>query len=140
MLAWLTDKIHRTDDRVDRLYAQSRTYVINSVKLEKLWVSLGEEASAEKTVGAQAGKVLAEEVAEVRRMLSAAFKVSEICFSARPPTTVNVRSVLPSPSMRVGARFRCGGRGRRVCVWWDVPDLGRTERRKHYEQFALSGP
>ena len=46
ILQWLTDKIHRTDDRVDRLYAQSRTYVINSVKLEELWVSLGEEASA----------------------------------------------------------------------------------------------
>ncbi len=54
-LLWLTDKIHRTDDRVDRLYAQSRIYVINSVKLEELWVSLGEEASAEKMVGAHAG-------------------------------------------------------------------------------------
>ena len=64
MLAWLTDKIHRTDDRVDRLYAQSRTYVINSVKLEELWISLGEEASATKMVGAHAGKVLAEEVAK----------------------------------------------------------------------------
>ena len=63
ILQWLTDKIHRTDDRVDRLYAQSRTYVINSVKLEELWVSLGEEASAEKMVGAQAGKVFADEVA-----------------------------------------------------------------------------
>ena len=59
----MTDKIHRTDDRVDRLYAQSRTYVINSVKLEELWASLGEEASAEKMVGAQAGKVFADEVA-----------------------------------------------------------------------------
>ena len=65
----------------------------------------------------------------------------------------------------VGTRFRCGGRGRRVCVWWregcvwwrerwwgwgrterakgrkeaagHPPPLrdGRTERRKHYEQF-----
>ena len=34
------------------MYAPSRTYVINSVRLEELWVSLGEEASAEKTVGA----------------------------------------------------------------------------------------
>ena len=50
-------------DRLDRLYAQSRTYVINSVKLEELWVSLGEEASAEKMVGAHAGKVFADEVA-----------------------------------------------------------------------------
>lgn len=27
-MAWLTDEIDRTDDQVDRLYAQSRTYVM----------------------------------------------------------------------------------------------------------------
>lgn len=36
---WLTHKIHRTDDRMDRVWAQTRTFVINSDALEEVWIA-----------------------------------------------------------------------------------------------------
>ena len=36
---WLTNKIYRTDDRVDRVWAQTRTFVINSDALEEVWTA-----------------------------------------------------------------------------------------------------
>ena len=36
---WLTHKIHRTDDRMDRVWAQTRTFVINSDALEAVWTA-----------------------------------------------------------------------------------------------------
>lgn len=33
---WLTNKVYRTEDRVDRLYAQARIFTINSQALEAM--------------------------------------------------------------------------------------------------------
>ena len=63
MLAWLIRSTARMAGLIVCMPSPVRMG-FNSVKLEELWVSLGEEASAEKMVGAHAGKVLAEEVAE----------------------------------------------------------------------------
>ena len=52
---WLTGRVQRTEDRVDRLYAQSRVFTLGTKALEEAWTALGEQADGGQMVQAGAG-------------------------------------------------------------------------------------
>ena len=58
---WLTGKIHKTDDRVDRLFEQARVFCINSRKLEELWQTHGNAITM--VLQGEAGSKWVEEMA-----------------------------------------------------------------------------
>ena len=71
---WLTAKVHRNEDRVDRLFAQARIFTINSQSLEAVWTTLGAGADAVGMVTAGSGERWLE---EVTRALGIAWPLSD---------------------------------------------------------------
>ncbi len=61
-LDWQEHRLRKVEDRVDRLYAQSRVFTIHSEALDKKWKDLGDVAGPGQMAAQGGGEVWLEEV------------------------------------------------------------------------------